>query len=225
MEDAVALVEEAAILAEHQRYGRAQALLVLAMEELAKAHWLYQAAADEWSRPLGKYGQAPASSEDVVVPAQLRSQRAAHDAKLATAERYAAGLDAFWGMAGLEGSKLAEPLTDFQEIARQRNADKQAGLYVDRAELQISHPLSVGPDGIAELMNSAACAIEMQLIEDHTRQKNSTSGVSTDSMQGLHWAILPYAHPEEWADFVERMERSAPVSASSWRIQFRSASG
>lgn len=48
MANAVALVEDAHALADRGSAGRAQALLVLAMEEVAKARWLYEAAEWEW---------------------------------------------------------------------------------------------------------------------------------------------------------------------------------
>jgi hypothetical protein len=50
----------------------------------------------------------------------------------------------------------------------------------------------------------AAQTIEMQLIEDHTRQQDAPDGAPVDSSQDLHWTILPLAHPDEFACFVER---------------------
>lgn len=58
MANAVALIEDAALLAGHQSPGRAHAMVVLAMEELAKARWLYSTAEWEWNAPLGLYGRA-----------------------------------------------------------------------------------------------------------------------------------------------------------------------
>ena len=52
MTNAIGLVHDAAVLAVHCSYGRAQALLVLATEELARARFLYNAAEDEWSRSI-----------------------------------------------------------------------------------------------------------------------------------------------------------------------------
>ena len=50
MTNAIGLVDDAAVLTMHCSYGRAQALLVLATEELARARFLYGAAEDTWSR-------------------------------------------------------------------------------------------------------------------------------------------------------------------------------
>lgn len=44
----------------------------------------------------------------------------------------------------------------------------------------------------------------MHLIEDHTRQQDAADGSLIDSVQELHCLILPFAHPEEFADFVAR---------------------
>nr|WP_250162116.1 AbiV family abortive infection protein [Micrococcus luteus] len=73
MANAVALVEDAHALADRGSAGRAQALLVLAMEEVAKARWLYEAAEWEWSAPLGLYGVQPHEPGLVRVPDGLRT--------------------------------------------------------------------------------------------------------------------------------------------------------
>jgi len=61
MANAVALVEDAHALADRGSAGRAQALLVLAMEEVAKARWLYEAAEWEWSAPAWSAALSPAA--------------------------------------------------------------------------------------------------------------------------------------------------------------------
>jgi AbiV family abortive infection protein len=99
MANACALVEDADVLAAHGSMGRAQALLVLAMEELAKARWLYEAAEYQWSRPLGLYGLEPQPAGKIVVPERLRNRRLPHLTKLQTAEQYASGLGGFWDAA------------------------------------------------------------------------------------------------------------------------------
>ncbi|MEV0561395.1 hypothetical protein [Dactylosporangium sp. NPDC050588] len=91
----------------------------------------------------------------------------------------------------------------FESAARQRNLDKQAGFYVDRDDVILS-PLEAGAEGVPDLVVLAAQAIEMQLIEDHTRQQDALDGAPVDSSQDLHWMILPLAHPDEFADFIGR---------------------
>ncbi|MEU1763141.1 AbiV family abortive infection protein [Micromonospora sp. NPDC005652] len=204
MSNACALVEDADVLAANGSMGRAQALLVLAMEELAKARWLYGAAEYQWSQPLGLYGLAPQPAGDVVVPEQLRNRRLPHLTKLQTAERYASGLGGFWDTARrIEYYQLPE-LGAFESAARQRNLDKQAGFYVDRDGDVILSPLDADAEGVPDLVVLAAQIIEMQLIEDHTRQQDAPDGAPVDSSQDLHWKILPLAHPHEFAAFVGR---------------------
>lgn len=54
MANTVALVEDAALLASHKSPVRAQSLIVHALEELAKARWLYEEAEHQW-RALWAY--------------------------------------------------------------------------------------------------------------------------------------------------------------------------
>lgn len=96
MANACALVEDAHVLANHQSYGRARSLVVLGMEELAKAKWLYEAAEYQWDEPLGLFGRQPEPAGEVVVPDQLRSTHLPHADKLKAAERFASGLGGFW---------------------------------------------------------------------------------------------------------------------------------
>jgi AbiV family abortive infection protein len=213
MTNACALVEDADVLAFHGSTGRAQALLVLAMEDLAKARWLYEAAVDQWNRALGLYGMPPAPAGDVVVPEQLRNRRLPHLTKLQAAEQYASGLGGFWDPARrLEYYQLPD-LEAFESAARQRNLDKQAGFYVDRDGEVILAPLQARAGGAADLIVLAAQIIEMHLIEDHTRQQDAPEGAPVDSSQDLHWTILPLAHPREFADFVESSPAAGPSAA------------
>ncbi|MFG1777754.1 AbiV family abortive infection protein [Micromonospora sp. NPDC049048] len=87
MANTVALVEDAALLASHDGPGRAQALIVLAMEELAKARWLYEAAEHQWTAPLGLYGLEPRPAGDVIVPEGLSSTRRPEQDRIAEADR------------------------------------------------------------------------------------------------------------------------------------------
>jgi len=204
MANACALVEDADALAARGSVGRAQALLVLAMEELAKARWLYGAAEYEWSRPLGLYGLPPEPAGDVVIPEGLRNRRLSHLTKLQTAEQYGSGLGGFWDASRCMEFYQLRDLAAFEAVARQRNLDKEAGFYVDRDDDVILSPLEATGEGAQDLVLLAAQTIEMLLIEDHTRQQDAPDGAPVDSSQDLHWAIMPLAHPQEFVEFVER---------------------
>ena len=204
MANTVALVEDAALLASHESPGRAQSLIVLAMEELAKARWLYEAAEHEWSAPLGLYGLEPRPAGDVIVPESLLSTRQPHAEKLKVAEQFASGLAGFWSLERrMEYYVLPDPET-FTATARQRNLDKQAGLYVDRIGDVISSPLSMPLEEIANTIQHTAKVVQMHLIEDHTRQQDAADRSKIDSAEDLHWAVLPYSDPELFADFLDR---------------------
>lgn len=208
MANTVALVKDAALLASHDSAGRAQSLIVLAMEELAKGRWLYEAAADQWSAPLGMYGLEPRPAGDVMVPEGLLSTRQPHAEKLKVAEQFASGLAGFWSLERrMEYYVLPDPET-FTATARQRNLDKQAGLYVDRTRDVISSPLSMPLDDIANAIQHTAKVVQMHLIEDHTRQQDAPDISKIDSAEDLHWVVLPYADPELFADFLDRAASS-----------------
>lgn len=204
MANAVALVEDAAMLAEHQSPGRAQALVVLAMEELAKARWLYEAAEYEWTAPLGLYGMTPRPAGSVAVPEGLRTARRPHAEKLQVAEQFASGLAVFWDSSRRQEYYSLLDLKTFETTARQRNLDKQAGFYVDRSGTSITSPLHVPPGEVEVDIQRAAQVIQMHLIEDHTRQQDAHDPSMIDSAEDLHWAVMPYAQPEEFAAFVAR---------------------
>jgi AbiV family abortive infection protein len=205
MGNACALVEDAAVLAEHDSPGRAQALLVLAMEELAKARWIYQAAEWEWSASIGLYGQDPRDPRDVVVPYQLSIRRPRHAEKLAAAEQYAAGLGGFWHTDRRSEYYFPADLASFEAAAKRRNLDKQAGFYVDREGDRLLSPLAIPAGEVGEFLIHGAQCVEMHLIEDHTRQQDASDSTLIDSVQHLHWVILPFAHPDDFAAFVARM--------------------
>lgn len=214
MANATALVEDAAVLAENSSPGRAQALLVLAMEELAKARWIYGAAQWEWSAPLGLYGQPPRDPRPIVVPDQLTARRLPHLDELAAAEQFASGLGGFWHSDRRHEYYFPDDLDTFEEAARRRNLDKQAGFYVDRVDDTVLTPLAITIDGVAGFLVHAAQCVEMHLIEDHTRQQDAPDYSAVDTVQDLHWVVLPYAHPDDFAAFVDRIggrqDRSAP---------------
>lgn len=205
MANATALVEDAALLAQNSSPGRAQALLVLAMEELAKARWIYDAAQWEWSAPLGLYGQPPSEPGPILVPDQLSSRRLPHLDKLAAAEQFASGLGGFWYADRRLEYYFPDDLDAFEGAARRRNLDKQAGFYVDRVGDTVLTPLAITTDGVVDFLMHAAQCVEMHLIEDHTRQQDAPDCSLVDSVQDLHWVVLRYAHPDDFADSVDQI--------------------
>ncbi len=58
------------------------------------------------------------------------------------------------------------------------------------------------------MIERVAQTVEMHLIEDHTRQQDAPASAAIDSAQELHWAVLPYAHPDEYLAFLERQKAS-----------------
>lgn len=204
MANAVALVEDAALLASQDSPGRAQALIVLAMEELAKARWLYEAAEHEWTAPLGIYGLEPRPAGDVVVPEGLSATRRPHAEKLQVAEQFASGLAGFWSLERRMEYYERPDLEAFTATAKQRNLDKQAGFYVDRDGESITSPLAITCDEITSVIRRAAKVVQMHLIEDHTRQQDASDASLIDSAEDLHWAVMPYSDPELFTDFVAR---------------------
>jgi AbiV family abortive infection protein len=202
MANTVALVEDASLLASHDSFGRAQALIVLAMEEVAKARWLYEAAELEWTAPLGLYGLEPRSAGDVVVPEGLSSTRRPHVEKLQVAEQFASGLAGFWSLDRRMEYYERPDLETFITTAKQRNLDKQAGLYVDRDGETITSPLAITADAIADAIRHTAKVVQMHLIEDHTRQQDAPDVSMIDSAEDLHLAVMPYSDPELFAGFI-----------------------
>jgi AbiV family abortive infection protein len=207
MANVVALVKDAALLASHDSPGRAQSLIVLAAEELAKARWLYEAAEYEWSAPLGLYGLEPRSAGEVTVPEGLSSTRRPHAEKLQVAEQFASGLAGFWDLERRMEYYERPDLETFLATAKQRNLDKQAGFYVDRAADKIASPLEIPAEGIASAIRHTAKVVQMHLIEDHTRQQDAPDAAMIDSVEDLHWDVMPYSDPELFAEFTIRMSR------------------
>lgn len=203
MANAVALVQDAALLASHGSLGRAQALIVLAMEELAKARWLYEASEDEWTAPLGLYGTTARPAGDIAVPEGLSSVRRPHAEKLQVAGQFASGLAGFWNLERrMEYYELPD-LETFTATAKQRNLDKQAGFYVDRDGASISSPLTINGEAITKAIQFVAKVVQMHLIEDHTRQQDAPDTSLIDSAEDLHWTVIPYSDPDLFADSVD----------------------
>lgn len=96
-------------------------------------------------------------------------------------------------------------LDTFMATAKQRNLDKQAGFYVDRHGDKVTTPLSIPAEDVENAIRHAAKVIQMHLIEDHTRQQEASDFSLIDSVEDLHWAVMPYSDPELFADFIGRM--------------------
>ena len=80
----------------------------------------------------------------------------------------------------------------------------------DDAGEEVFSPLAIPADGIGDFIVLAAQAVEMQLIEDHTRQQGAPEGAPIDSSQDLHWVVMPFAHPEEYTSFIRKQGASDP---------------
>jgi hypothetical protein len=93
-------------------------------------------------------------------------------------------------------------LETFITTAKQRNLDKQAGLYVDRDGETITSPLAITADAIADAIRHTAKVVQMHLIEDHTRQQDAPDVSMIDSAEDLHLAVMPYSDPELFAGFI-----------------------
>ncbi len=189
MANAVSLVRDAVQLAALDSCGRARTLAVVAMEELAKARRLYQAAEVAWSMPLGLYGSPPEEAAIVWVPEPLRGDQEAR-AWVQEAEHYAAGLDDFWGRAhwGEEGDPVES--ASFEALASQRIAEKRGGLYVQRTGDAVSSPLEVEIEDVLGDLERVCKVLQMHLIEDHTRQQGASDPTRIDSAEDLHWALM-----------------------------------
>lgn len=128
-----ALVDNAAglITDAHTLYptspARAQALVVLAQEELGKSEWIFEACWEQW-----KSG----SEVSVKVP-RLRDHAKSHIEKFATADEASDIIRFYWTVPPDE--KPGEIVTisedevreQYRRFAREADADKQSGFYVD----------------------------------------------------------------------------------------------
>ncbi len=174
MTNAIGLVDDAALLTMHGSYGRAQALLVLATEELARARFLYGAAEDEWSSSIE-------SDAWIEVPAEVMEVGSATQSRLQVARRYPAGMTAFWEPDDDNGFRFpySESERDGGEIK------KQAGFYVDRAGDLITSPMDI-PEGEMRLfVTLVARGIDMHLSEDRMRQPSARPGEPLDTAEDL----------------------------------------
>jgi AbiV family abortive infection protein len=148
-----ALVDNAAglIVDAHTLYptspARAQALVVLAQEELGKSEWIFDACWERW-----KSG----SDEPVNVP-RLRDHGRSHIEKFATADEASDVIRFYWTVPPNE--KLGEPVAvtehevreQYRTFAREADTDKQNGFYVDlRRDGTLSVPKEIDRPYLAD---------------------------------------------------------------------------
>jgi hypothetical protein len=130
-----------------------------------------------------------------------------HHDKITQAETYGHDLAPFWGDYSDWAESGSGPASrDPGEV----DGEKQAGLYVAAAPSaggRFESPLDVEAEPVAAELERVALVAEMAIISDHTRMKASGTAGSDDSVQDLHWMVLPYAHPDLWADFTSDGER------------------
>jgi 2-polyprenyl-6-methoxyphenol hydroxylase-like FAD-dependent oxidoreductase len=79
-----------------------------------------------------------------------------------------------------------------------------AGFYVEADASGVRAPANVPADGVQEHLRRVAGAAEMLMIEDHSRMKYGSGAY--DGTQDLQMGLMPYSHPEEFADFIQAME-------------------
>ncbi|MGH3638015.1 MAG: AbiV family abortive infection protein [Mycobacterium sp.] len=208
MANVVALIDDAHVLLNNDSPGRARSLLILAQEELARATVLYDTAVHAWE----------GNAASVELPPQLDPARPGrtkphltvsknHHEKIAEAEAYGHDLKPFWG----DYSDWAEPaLGPVSRDPADVDQEKQAGFYVAAAPStggRFGSPLDVDGEPVAVELVRVAGVAEMALISDHTRMQALGTAGSADSVQDLHWLVLPYAHPDLWADFAGGAEQ------------------
>ena len=208
MANVVALIDDAHVLLNNDSPGRARSLLILAQEELARATVLYGTAVDAWE----------GNAETVELPPQLDPARPGktkphltvsknHHDKITQAETYGHDLRPFWGDYSDWAESASGPVSrDPAEVDR----EKQSGFYVAAAPSaggRFESPLDVEAEPVAAELERVAQVAEMALISDHTRLQALDTAGSDDSVQDLHWMVMPYAHPDLWADFTSQGEQ------------------
>ncbi len=161
-----ALVDNAAglIVDAHTLYptspARAQALVVLAQEELGKSKWIFDACWERWES---------GSDEPVNVP-RLRDHGRSHIEKFATADEASDVIRFFWTVPPDEKSDEIVTISEdegseiYRRFAREADADKQNGFYVDlRRDGTLSVPKEIDRPHLADeiVIASQLCMQEM----------------------------------------------------------------
>ncbi|MGS0685099.1 AbiV family abortive infection protein [Nakamurella sp. GG22] len=201
MTNVVSLVDSADTLAEESP-SLSRSLLILAQEEAGKANELYIRSQRAWSDGL-----------DVIeLDEQFLKMERWHHPKIIASLQADAELDPFWGDCT---SYDFDPNTmDMQQYVSDRidaedtyakglNRRKQAGFYVDRDGESVNPPQDVTIEDIrAEIVRTAGVA-EMLLITDNSRMQRLPEN-KFDSTHDLQMALMPYSHPQEFADWLNR---------------------
>ncbi|MGX9296795.1 AbiV family abortive infection protein [Tsukamurella paurometabola] len=190
MANAVGLIEDAATLLAAGSAGRAQSLLVLALEELARADAVYWASLTAWEGEADTVELAP-----VEEGGKHLSVSNSHRDKIEHAERNALNLGPFWGdySGWAPGEERPVP-----RVPKEVDEAKQAGFYVANRQRNgggFASPLDIEKEPVTAELERVAQLAEMALIEDHTR-KQDLGTATEDSAQDLHWKVIPYAHRE-----------------------------
>lgn len=208
MDNATSLVVDAQLLLQHESYGRARSLTVLAQEELGKALWVYETFEQAWS---------DGSAEEQEVP-RLASDGRRHAVKYMEAFVFSRELAAFWGdYSGYDhpdrmpeewGAHFEEERRGAEEAGRRANEEKMAGFYVDLlADTPVVRsPADVPAGTIDEDLQTAARVIEMLLIKDHSRMKLDAT-TPYDSTHRQQFRLLPISHPDDWAEASDRFKQ------------------
>lgn len=203
MANAVALVADANLLLDSRSAGRARSLLILAQEELARATALYSTAMAAWEGRTSFVELStrpdPTDTTGTRTKPHLTVSKN-HQDKIAHTDHYGQYLGAFWG-------DYAMPIPGRDPV--QVDREKQAGFYVAATPGPAGvypSPLDIDSAPLADELNRVALVIEMALIRDHTRKQDLGTASHPDSVQDLRVALLPYAHPDLWADFMTDAE-------------------
>ncbi|MBT2504125.1 hypothetical protein [Curtobacterium sp. ISL-83] len=125
-------------------------------------------------------------------------------------------LDSFWGDYSREYGEVDLDVDDYLQYVTERdtrrrteatefNAVKQTGFYVDRVQDGVRAPQDQERGDLPAEIRRAAGVAEMLLIRGRTRQQAGADG--RESAQHLHAEVLPYAHPEEFLELMQRPDR------------------
>jgi AbiV family abortive infection protein len=187
MSNAVGLVEDAVALSLRGSFGRAQALLVLAVEEHKRARSLYGVVANEWSKLLD-------SDELLDVPREVVEMGQLPTSRLHVAQRYREGMAQFWDPEDEDGYRCisGEGDRDAAEIK------KQAGFHVDRHGNLVTSPMDIPVGDIPWVLTQVARGIEKHLHEDRWRHRFAHPDRPLGAVDELCTEIHPFAWPDEF---------------------------
>jgi AbiV family abortive infection protein len=195
MANATALLRDAGLLLKADSPARARSLVILSLEELAKAEALASAAHEAWN----------GGADVVELKPGMVTLSTRHPEKLSASLVYGEQLAFFWSPsspwsaeADVYSDTSIEFNAEFFEKRKQErkaaaellNRAKQSGFYVDRRGDVLSSP-DDGQDADAiraELERAAGVAL-MHLIEDHSRMKFDSSR-PYESTHDLQFALI-----------------------------------